>query len=280
MSTPGPASSPLRALLLGCGDLGIRVGTRLAAAGYDVSGVRRTIATLPDQITGIAADLTSDELPDLPTDLLVVALTADQRDEEGYRRTYVEAMRRGLEAVLRAGTPQRAVLVSSTSVYGDLEGDLDEETRPRPATGRADVLLESEALFHDLLPHGTVLRLSGLYGTAGNRLIGTVRAGENRDPGRWTNRIHREDAAGAVVHLLTRIEAPLGLYLGTDDEPCTAGAVRDFVADELGLPRPLPSGITEPTGRRLSNARLRASGFTLRHPTYREGYRALLQTGG
>lgn len=122
-----------------------------------------------------------------------------------------------------------------------------------------------------------MLRLSGLYGTPGSRLVAQVRAGESKDPGRWTNRIHRDDAAGAVVHLLTRPEDPASLYIGTDDEPCPAGAVKDFVADEIGVDRPTPTGVTEPTGRRMCNARLRSSGFTLRYPTFREGYREQLR---
>lgn len=272
-------TSPLRVVLIGAGDLGIRVGTTLAAAGHHVTGVRRSVSALPPQITGVSADLATDDLPDLPADLLVVALAPDQRDEAGYRRTYVEAMRRGLDAVLRAGTPQRAVLISSTSVYGDLEGDLDEDTVPAPATGRAEVLLEAESLFHDMAK-GAVLRLSGLYGGASTRLVDGVRRGENSDPGRWTNRIHRDDAAAAIVHLLTRGDDPQPLYVGTDDEPCPVGTVRDFIADSLGLPRPAPTGRTEPHGRRMINARLRESGFRLRYPTFREGYRAQLQLGG
>ncbi|WP_338749745.1 NAD-dependent epimerase/dehydratase family protein [Janibacter alittae] len=267
---------PLRVVLIGAGDLGIRVGTALADAGHHVTGVRRTVSALPEQICGVSADLATDDLPDLPADLLLVALAPDQRDESGYRHTYVEAMRRGLDAVLRAGTPQRAVLISSTSVYGDLPGDLDEDSEPAPATGRAEVLLEAERLFRDMTK-GTVLRLSGLYGGTSTRMIDGVRRGENPDPGRWTNRMHRDDASAAIVHLLTRDADPEPLYVGTDDEPSTAGAVRDFLADELGLPRPAPSGSTEPSVRRMINTRLRESGFHLQYPTFREGYRAQLE---
>ncbi|MGO1167053.1 MAG: SDR family NAD(P)-dependent oxidoreductase [Janibacter sp.] len=273
-------NTPLRAVLLGCGDLGIRVGTVLAATGHHVTGVRRDVSALPEQIEGLAADLAADALPDLPADLLVITLTPDQRDEVGYRHTYVEAMRRGLDAALGTRVPRRAVLVSSTSVYGDLEGDLDETTAVQPSSARARILLESEILFHDLVPHGSVLRLSGLYGTPGNRLVMQVRSGTSTDPGRWTNRIHRDDAAAAIVHLLTRPDAPEPLYVGTDDEPCAAGTVRDFVADQIGVPHPVPTGVTEPTGRRMLNARLRSSGFALRYPTYREGYREQLRLDG
>ncbi len=280
MTTDHASPSSLRTVLLGCGDLGIRAGTTLAALGHRVTGVRRDVAELPEQFEGVAVDLATDPLPDLPADLLVIALAPDQRDEDGYRHTYVDAMRRGIDAVLATGAPQRAVLVSSTSVYGDLTGDLDESTVLDPTTGRGRVLLEAEALFHELVPHGSVLRLSGLYGTPGNRLVRQVQAGESADPGRWTNRMHRDDAAAAIVHLLLRGGAPEPLYVGTDDEPCTAGEVRDFVADALGIDRPAPTGVTEPFGRRMINARLRSSGLDLRYPSYREGYLAQLALDG
>lgn len=277
MTCSEPDRSSRRVVLIGSGDLGIRVGTALAGAGHHVTGVRRNVAALPEQIRGMSVDLAVDDVPELPADLLVVALAPDRHDEAGYRRTYLEAMSRGVGAVLRSGTPSRAVLVSSTSVYGDLEGDLDEETTPVPGTVRGEIVREAEERFHDVLPTGTVLRLSGLYGTPGSRLVEQVRRGENLDPGRWINRMHRDDAAAAVVHLLTRPAAPEVLYVGTDDEPSLAGEVRDFIADELGLERPTPTGATEPHGRRMLNARLRRSGFELRYPTFREGYREILR---
>ncbi|WP_433955498.1 SDR family NAD(P)-dependent oxidoreductase [Janibacter indicus] len=280
MTTDRPDSSPLRAVLLGCGDLGTRVGTALHAKGVDVTGVRRTATALPPHIRGVSADLAAGPVPDLPADLLVITMTPDRRDPTGYRTTYVDAVRHGLDAVLRAGTPERAVLVSSTSVYEGLEGDLDETTTVAPQADRPQILLESESLFHEALPHGTVLRLSGLYGRPGSRLVQRVQAGDNPDPGRWTNRIHREDAATAITHLLTMPEMPAELYVGTDDEPASAGDVRDFVADELGIARPAPTGVQTPTGRRMRNARLRAAGVELRYPTYREGYREMLRAEG
>jgi nucleoside-diphosphate-sugar epimerase len=134
------------------------------------------------------------------------------------------------------------------------------------------MLLAAEELFGDRLPGGTVLRLSGLYGGSSTRLVDQVRDGRVDDPHRWTNRIHREDAAAAVVHLLTRPEPPERLYLGTDDEPAQLGDVAAFIADRLGAPAPPSADPAQGHGKRLSNARLRATGWQPTRPTYREGY--------
>ncbi|WP_289032785.1 NAD(P)H-binding protein [uncultured Arsenicicoccus sp.] len=268
------------ATLVGCGDLGSRIGLRLASAGVDVRAVRRHADLVPPPLTGLSADITDPRapLPDLSADLLVVCLTADERDEAGYRRTYVEGMSRALEAACRAGrSPRRAVLVSSTGVYGDATGLVDEATTPEPSRATSRVLLEAESAFREAVPHGTVARLSGLYGDREPRIVAQVRRGEDPHPHRWTNRLHRHDAAAAVVHLLTRPEAPDPLYVVTDDEPCTSGELSAYVAALLGISWSVSTpGRSVAEGRCLSNARLRSTGFTLQHPTYREGYRALL----
>lgn len=268
-------------LLVGCGDLGSRIGLRLAEQGHRVLALRRRADLVPAPLSGLSVDLTR-AVPDLPAlnlRFLVVALTARPRSEEAYRATYVHGMRRALDAVDGTGqSPSRAVLVSSTGVHGDVsDGTLvDEDMPPSPADGPGRVLLEAEELFASRVPGGTVLRCSGLYGGDASRLVERVRSGAVGDPDRWTNRIHREDAAAAVVHLLTRPEAPEPVYLATDDEPALLGDVTAHLAHRSDVPAPHPGERARAHGKRISNARLRASGWVPAYPTYREGYAAPL----
>ena len=265
--------------MIGCGDLGSRIGLRLAERGHRVLALRRRAELVPAPLHGLSVDLTR-EVPDLPAlELrhLVVALTARPRSEEAYRATYVDGMRRALDAVEAAGRlPDRAVLISSTGVHGDVpDGTLvDESHAPSPKDGPARVLLEAEELFAARVPGGTVLRCSGLYDGTRSRLVDKVSAGDIDidDLGRWTNRIHRDDAAAAAVHLLTRPEPPDPVYLGNDDEPALLGDVADELARLLDVPAPPTGGRGHPHGKRISNARLRATGWVPAYPTYREGY--------
>jgi nucleoside-diphosphate-sugar epimerase len=264
-------------LLVGCGDLGAAVGRRLADRGHDVLALRRNADRVPAPLRGLSVDLTRETpaLPDLRARFLVVALTARPRTEEAYRATYVDGMRRALDAVAAAGPlPERAVLVSSTAVHPghELPPLEDETTPPQPADDPGRMLLAAEELFAERLPGGTVLRLSGLYGGRSTRLLDMIREGRVEDPHRWTNRIHREDAANAIVHLLTTPEQPERLYLGTDDEPAQLGDVAAFIATRLGAPTPPPADPGRGHGKRLSNARLRATGWAPTVPSYREGY--------
>jgi nucleoside-diphosphate-sugar epimerase len=264
-------------LLVGCGDLGGRIGLRLADRGHTVLALRRRAELVPSPLHGMSVDLTAatPDLGDLRARLLVVALTARPRTEEAYRATYVDGLRRALDALEATGTaPERAVLISSTGVLASRDRPplTDETTPAAPADGPGRALLAAEELFAGRLPHGTVLRLSGLYGGDSARLLDQVRDGRVDDPHRWTNRIHRDDAADAVVHLLTRRERPESLYLGTDDEPAQLGEVAAWLAPRLGAPAPPRADPRQGHGKRLSNARLRATGWAPRHPSFREGY--------
>lgn len=271
------------AVIAGCGDLGGQVGLRLAASGYHVVGLRRRPDRVPGPIEGRAVDLSA-QRPGLPrnTATVVVVLTADARTAASYQDTFVA----GLENLLGAIAEQlpaapRMLLVSSTSVYGVSDGSwVDERTPAAPATATGRVLRRAEELLHSQLPGATVLRLGGLYGPGRGTLLSTVRAGTatlTTTPV-YTNRIHRDDAAAAIAHLSTRSAAPEQIYLGVDDEPCSRAELLRYLADELGVAH--PPVVEEPPGRgqgkRCSNDRLRATGFTFRYPTYRDGYRALL----
>ncbi|MBL0746981.1 NAD-dependent epimerase/dehydratase family protein [Nocardioides baculatus] len=262
-------------LLVGAGDLGAAVGLRLASRGLDVLALRRSASLVPAPLVGRSVDLTASppDLSDVRPRFVVVALTARPRTEEAYRATYVDGMARALDALPVA--PERAVLVSSTAVMPSHDGPppLDDETTPvAPSDGPGRQLVAAEEAFHERIPHGTVLRLSGLYGGSSTRLLDQVREGRIDDPHRWTNRIHREDAAAAVVHLLTMSSDPDQIYLGTDNEPAQLGDVAAYLAEGLDAPTPPPADPAHGHGKRLSNARLRATGWTPTYPSYREGY--------
>lgn len=306
-------------LLAGCGDLGTEAGLRFAAAGHRVVGWRRSPDKLPAAIEGARADLTTPPLPPIPADTtaVVVAVAADSPTEEAYRAAYVDGLSTVLDALERdaklvparkldgVASPsllRRVLFVSSTAVYGDAGGGwVDESTTAAPGGFSGRIIREAEDLLHQrLLGTGVapvVLRLGGIYGPGRTRLIDQVRSGTATAPAepRYTNRIHRDDAAAAIVHLCTMAAEPAPVYLGVDNDPAELGEVQRFLADELGVPRPVSdvsggsggarggSGGGEPSrggNKRCSNALLRGTGFEFAYPTFREGYRAILAGEG
>jgi hypothetical protein len=109
-------------------------------------------------------------------------------------------------------------------------------------------------------------------------LIESVRRGTAALTARFTNRIHRDDLAGAIAHLI-RTQAEASLLIASDDEPALQSDVVRFLARRLGVPEPVAAAAdTAARGghKRCRNDRLKATGYRLLYPTYRDGYAALL----
>jgi nucleoside-diphosphate-sugar epimerase len=276
----------VKVLVLGAGDLGTEVGLRFQAAGHHVTAWRRRPEVLPSTFASARVDLGTNAATwpriDADTEVIVFTPAAPERSEEAYRRTYLEATRRLIQTLERDGvTPRRLLMVSSTAVFGDANGGwVNEDTAIAPRTATAQILAEAETLLHQFSPSAIVLRLAGIYGPGRNYLINQVKTGAARKPEHsvWTNRIHRDDAAAAIVHLCTMENSPAQLYLGIDHEPAELSEVQTFLAHQLGLPEPQVGTATVNRGgdRRLSNARLLATGFEFSFPSYREGYASVL----
>jgi len=279
-------------LLAGCGDLGTEAGLRFAAAGHRVVGWRRSPEKLPVAFEGVAADLSTAHLPVIPADTtaVVIAIAADAPTEAAYRAAYVEGLSHVLDALERDGvSPRRVLFVSSTAVYGDAGGGwVDERTTPAPGGFSGRILREAEELLLSRLRGSgsarVVLRLGGIYGPGRTRLIDQVRSGAAivPDEPRYTNRIHRDDAAAAIVHLCTMPSMPAPVYMGVDNDPADLGDVLRFLASELGCPElPVgPAGEARGGNKRCNNALLRGTGLEFVYPSFREGYRDILAGKG
>ncbi len=273
-----------RVLLAGCGDLGLRVAQRLRARGDAVWALRRHPPAADDSgIHWLRADLTDvASLRALPAGLtqLVYLATPDRRDEAAYRATFVDGLRHVLEAAGSAAL-QRVLLVSSSAVYGEHGGAwVDEDTPAAPLGFNGRLLLQAEQLLAAQPVPAIALRLAGLYGPGRLQLFERLRAGQLRVPRtqlHWANRMHTDDAAAAIAHLLALAD-PQPCYLGADSTPLPLDQLYDVLARLIGAEPPAdgppPAGIGS---KRLSNARLRASGFDLRWPDARDGYAALLR---
>lgn len=273
-------------LIAGCGDVGSTLGLALLAAGHRVWGLRRDPAALPSGIRPLAADLAEPAtLAGLPSGLEYVFYTAAAGgySEDRYRSAYLDGVRNLLGALRRGGQhPRRLFFTSSTSVYAQSDGQWVDEASPAAAEGFAGRCLRAgEGLLWAAPWPATVLRLGGIYGPGRTRLIDTLRAGTAtcvEQPPLYTNRIHRDDCARALQHLLG-IEHPEPLYLGVDDDPAPQCQVLRWLATELGVPPPtvVPAPAAPRPNKRCRNDRLKASGFRFRYPGYREGYAALLR---
>jgi nucleoside-diphosphate-sugar epimerase len=278
-----------RVLIAGCGFVGAALGALLDRESHAVFGLRRRPAALPWGVRPVEADLViPGTLRELPGRLDYVFFLAapSGRDDALYRSLYVEGMRNLVDALdEQKQQPKRIFFASSTSVYGQKDGEwVDESSSAEPASFAGRRLLEGEALLRDGPFAATVVRFGGIYGPRRAGLVERLRSGRvvfQQEPPRYTNRIHRDDCAGALRHLML-LPAPEELYLGVDCEPADEATVYRWLAGVLGAPPPrpgTPDATAEPErvgSKRCRNQRLLESGYAFRYPTFREGYAAVL----
>ncbi|WP_346796897.1 SDR family oxidoreductase [Halomonas sp. Bachu 37] len=281
-------------LIIGCGDIGITLGKQLLDQGYHVIGARRNAKALKG--TGIKAlsvdldTLDSEDATALPqADYVVYSVSADRFEESAYQRAYPEGLKRVLGVMRQhAKPPKRVFFVSSTSVYGQQEGEVVNEDSPtEPSSFSGTLMCEAEqALIDHELP-GTVLRFSGIYGPGRDRLIRQVAEGRVAavTPLLYSNRIHRDDCVGIIAHLIAcdkNGDALEPLYLASDCEPVSMHSVMTWLAEQLKVEvtDTMQSPLRRRASKRCDNTRIRETGYQFLYPTYREGYRQVIKEGG
>ncbi len=286
----------MRVLIAGCGYLGLALGARLVAAGHQVSGMRRPgsdIAPLRHAgIVPVSADLSIPQtlagVSGNAWDWVVHCAAPAEHSESGYRAVYPGGARHLLHA-LESSRPRSFVLVSSTSVYGQVDGSLVDEMSPTEPVGFGGrAMLEAEHVLRDAAAAGwttVILRAAGLYGPGRNRLA-AARRGEFRasgDPSRWMNLIHRDDLAAAIV---AAFECARGgtTYNVCDGSHATEAGFLGWIAGRVGAAPPqfaAPMAASTqgraPTNKRVVGERLRRElGWVPAFPDFRAGYESIL----
>lgn len=291
----------MRALVVGCGYVGLPLALELARLGHTVFGLRRSIGvqeTLQRAgVTPLLADITQPaSLEKLPRDFdwVVSCVASGGGGVEDYRHLYLEGMRNLIEWLVsgRANGRPRIVYTSSTGVYGQNDGSLVDETSPtQPHSETAQVLVQTEQA---LLAAGQernfsamVLRAAGIYGPERGYLLKQFLLGEARIEGagaRTLNMIHRDDLIRAII---TALERGRGgeIYNAVDNEPVRQVDFFRWLAAKLA--RPLPPTVAEDgaaprkrglTNKRISNRKLKEElGFSFLHPDFRSGYSTEIQ---
>lgn len=277
-----------RLLIVGCGDVGLRIVSRLAAR-FRLFALTSTPARM-DLLRAAGAlpipgnldrraSLT--RLRGLAPRLMHLAPPGNASANDPRTRRLADVL---------TGSIERAVYISTSGVYGDYGGRMiDETARLRPSNERAVRRIDAERVMRSRL-HAAVLRVPGIYAHDRlplDRLRQRLPALQGADDV-YTNHIHADDLARITIAALAR-GAPGRVYNAVDDSRYTMGSYFDAVADATGLSRPprLPraqlkaavspmmySFMTE--SRQLSNHRLkRELGFRFLYPTVADALSSL-----
>jgi hypothetical protein len=194
----------------------------------------------------------------------------------------------------RAARLQTIVYFSTTSVYGDHQGQWVSEATPlTPSGARGQRRVQAERQWLDFAQkQGLALwrfRLAGIYGPGRNALE-HVRAGKARcviKLGQVFNRVHVHDVARAINAAFHTPELACALNI-CDDKPAPPQDITAFAAALLKVPAPAPVGFDDaclpPTAqsffednKRVSNRLMKKIfSFTMSYPDYRAGLTQIL----
>ena len=282
-------------LLLGCGDLGRKLALRLITAKHTVIAVKRTALKTP--IVGlqvVLADITAAQsVQKIPTDvdIVVFVLSPSERNKAAYQKLYGQGLLNVLSyfthtSLSTSGARPRCLLVSSTSVYGQVNGEwVDEESPAQASSFNGKALRQAEQQLWVHCVNNIVVRFSGIYGRGRESLLRRVREGNpiQYDPPCYSNRIHEEDCLGILCFLIDKSlsNEPLeNLYLASDSAAVPLADVALWLSDKMACPPP-PARAADLTpkgmNKRCRNDRLLQLGYVLRYSSYREGYGELLE---
>jgi nucleoside-diphosphate-sugar epimerase len=284
-------------LIVGCGDVGMRVARELPARVRVLaltSSPQRVTELRAQNITPLIGNLdkaqTLHRLASLATRVLHLAPPPGEGRDDPRTLALVRALR-------QRSLPVSMVYGSTSGVYGDCAGEVVNEARPlHPGTPRAQrrVVAERAVRFFGRANNGggvrtSILRIPGIYapdragGTPRERLLRGTPVLEAIDDV-FTNHIHADDLARACLKALW-CGRPQRVYNVNDDTALKMGDYFDLAADLYGLPRPprisryeaprqltlmLLSFMSE--SRRMDNTRMkRELRLRLRYPTVSEG---------
>ena len=274
----------MRILQIGCGGLGSLIAQATLAQDHALTIVRRSRPPVSQGARVLYADVVAGEglsaLNGLEADILLYCLAPVEG--QSYQQTYVEGLRHVLAHVSKTHL-KHVFFISSTGIYGEQQGEwIDDETPAKPADAEGEVMLEAERLLDGLSCGHTALRVSGIYGPQRLYLLRLLQ-NQARWPTKthWTNRIHEQDIAAAVVHLYQYVaEAkPLPTHcILTDGVPAAQHEVLQWLAGQQQLPAPETPPLLPQSGKRIRNRFLQQTGFTLQFADYRAGYASILSS--
>jgi nucleoside-diphosphate-sugar epimerase len=280
-----------RLFCFGMGYTALALARQLCAAGWRVAGTTRgadkQLASEGFEVFPFERDR---PLAD-PAAALAGAthvLTSIAPDEVGD-----PVLARHVEDLRRCATLEWVGYLGTTGVYGDRAGAwVDEAAAVAPTMPRTRRRVAAEGAWLASGLPVQIFRLAGIYGPgAGRNALAAVRAGSARrilKPGQVFGRVHVDDIVQVLRASIGRPN-PGAIYNVADDEPAPPQDVIAFACALLGVAPPpeVPYEQAELSpmarsfyadNRRIDNTRIkRELGVKLRHPTYRDGLRAILE---
>lgn len=265
----------MRIGILGCGYVGAAAARQWKSQGNEVIATTRKSARLAElstcatEVFLIGAHPLSSFIQAL--DVLLISVAPD--NGSNYASTYLETAQQVAEEVKNTHSLKQIIYTSSTSIYGDRNGEwVDEKAQIENLEGNRRVLFETEQVLVNCSSKELrvcILRLGEIYGPGREIKERLRRLNGHPLPGTgdsYTNLSHVEDVIGAVLFALNH--SLQGVYNVCGDLHIPRRLFYEQICKESGI-QPIqwdPSRVSAHGGnRRISNKKIKEAGFTFLH---------------
>ncbi|MEP6806093.1 MAG: NAD-dependent epimerase/dehydratase family protein [Flavobacterium sp.] len=205
--------------ILGCGWLGLPLAKKLIEKGYSVNGSTTSenklsilkAAGINPFLIALESESISESLNAFldKSEILIIDIPPKLRGNNAdsvhsLRKIFVEKIET-LIPFIEKSTVKKVLFVSSTSVYGDENGMITEETIPNPETESGKQLLLSEAILQENENfESTMLRFGGLIGED-RHPVKSLSGKENlENPDAPVNLIHQKDCISIIEQIINQ----------------------------------------------------------------------------
>jgi nucleoside-diphosphate-sugar epimerase len=221
----------MKTLVLGAGFLGQEIIKVFKDKNLSVLGSKRSNPKSLQDIIEIDVHKTETfrSIPD-EVDQIVYAVSAKSSDSKSYEEAYFL----GLRNILDFKKDVKVIFISSTGVYQENGGGEVSESSPvLEGDQKYSHILNAEKLV--LEKNGVVLRLSGIYGQGRRYFIEYAKKIETFaiDDLKWTNRIHKTDAANVCASLVDNDFS--GILNVSDEHPSINLDCLNYIRSQLSL---------------------------------------------
>jgi len=201
----------------------------------------------------------------------------------------VDIVLKNLKEVLEESKPKWTTYLSSTSVYGDHQGDwVNEESVTNPTSSNGVDRLEVEKSWINFsesinLPL-QIFRLSGIY-SANDNILKRLKSGNikiiNNKKSNFFSRIHLDDISNVLIKSLSRFKKG-EIYNISDDKPASLEEVTLYACGLLDIQKPESIELKNvnskmlknfyKNSKKVSNKKMKSFfNYKLKYPTYEEG---------
>lgn len=195
---------------MGCGWLGLPLAKVLIADGYPIHGTttskekmgKLAAASIRPFLISLSEEGIEGDIEGFLSNVDTLVINVPPKLRGGHKENYVKKMQL-LHGAIRSSEVKKIVFVSSTSVYGNIDGKVTEETTPEPETESGKQLNVSENILRkDSSLQATIIRFGGLIGPDRHpvtMLSGRKNLSNGNAP---VNLIHQNDCIKIITEIL------------------------------------------------------------------------------